>query len=148
MDHHSLDSLSLLQRISAGQEDLKYTVFLLFHFMAGGIPTVKVTGEVHLLRRRRPLPVIPAVIRLMEAVEQMGIGKVRKRIAVFEKLFFLLFKTLQPQVELFLERSKILIVLYDLMLHSHTSAFYSNITLPWFDFFVKEQSFTKKRLSF
>ena len=79
--HDGHDLLAVPQGVLPGQEYLEDAVFQLLHGAAVPVPVVKVTGQVHGLRAGGPLPVDPAVAAPMDAVEQMAVGKVRKRLA-------------------------------------------------------------------
>ena len=77
VDHNGHDLLAVLQRIGAGKEQLKQTVFAPGHGVGMAVPAAKITGEVHGFGSGGPLPVDPAALGFVEAVKNMAVGKVR-----------------------------------------------------------------------
>ena len=80
------NTLTIAQRIHTGNIQFKYAAILFFHRIGIAIPIAEITGQVHSFRPGRPLTIDPAVVRLMEAVVQMAVGKLCQSSAVAYQL--------------------------------------------------------------
>ena len=97
--HYGHYLLTVLQAVSTGQKQCKHAVFSLFHGIGVSIPAAEITGQVQLLRCRRPLPVDPAIFCFVETEIQMSRCKILQRLTIGQKLFFLFLKILLPQIK-------------------------------------------------
>ena len=103
MYHNAADALTVLQCISAGEEDFPDTIIQLLHGMASAVPEVKVAGEVHGFGSGSPLPVVPAVVGTVEAVEHMAVGKFPKGLAFLQNALSGVFEVRHPQLQVALK---------------------------------------------
>ena len=94
------DALTVFQGILAGEEDFPDAVVLLLHGVASAVPEVEVAGEVHGFSGGSPLPVVPAVVGLMEAVEHMAVGEFPEGLTVFQDALSGVFQIGHPQLQI------------------------------------------------
>ena len=82
----NLDVRAVGDSLCPPDKDLPIAVFQLLHGIFGGIPAVEVPDQGHFFRRRCPLPVVPAVSPLVEAVIKAAVCKIGKA-AICGELF-------------------------------------------------------------
>ena len=119
VDYHRQHLHTVLQGVLAGDEQGEHPVFQLLHGVGMAVPAAEVTGEVHGLRTRRPLPVIPSVGGLVQAKIFIAIGKVPQALSLGEQLLKLVFQPLRPQVKILLIGLQVGVILEYFVLHMY-----------------------------
>ena len=117
MYHDAADPLAVLQSVPAGQKDLPHAAVQLLHGMASAIPEVEITGQVHGLGSRCPLPVVPAVLRAVEAEEHMPVGKLLECLSVLQNALSGIFQIPHTLLQITPEGDEAAVIFQNFQIH-------------------------------
>ena len=121
VDYNRNHGHAVLEGVRSLEEEFEHAVLLFLHRMLIAVPAAEITGEVHLLRGRCPLPVVPAVLCLVKTKVAVAVCKIRQGLSLFQQFLFLFRKALGANIKIFFERLHRRVVFKNLVIHTASS---------------------------